>query len=93
HGKLLFVFRGLEMRGDASPARLRLELQGLEGQLAVHVFKRRGPPLQTPVLLPAHPARLAALLASRQKKTAPVAVVPLPLNRRLHALDRAAAPA
>ena len=90
HDKLLFVFRGLEMRQEASPARLRLQLEGVE-ELAVHIFKRRGPPLQAPVLLPARPARLEALLQARQKKPVPVPAVPEPVEGRSHALDRTAA--
>jgi protein ImuA len=54
--------------------------------LRVHVLKRRGPPLASPVLLPAQPARLAALLAARQP-AATVVVQP----DRCHALDRAVA--
>lgn len=90
HDKLLFVFRGLEMRGDASPARLRLQLEGVE-ELAVHLFKRRGPPLDAPVILPARPARLEALLQARQRKTVPAAASPAPIEGRSHALDRIAA--
>lgn len=90
YDKLLFVFRGLEMRNDASPARLRLQLDGVQ-ELEVHIFKRRGPPLQSPVLLPARPARLEALLQARRKKPLPVPAAPLPIEGRSHALDRTAA--
>ena len=31
--------------------------------LQLHIIKRRGPPLEQPLILPARPARLAALLA------------------------------
>ncbi|MBI2771501.1 MAG: translesion DNA synthesis-associated protein ImuA [Burkholderiales bacterium] len=94
HGKLLFVFRGLAVRHDASPARLRLEVQGAHDEISVRIFKRRGPPLETPVLLPARPARLMALLEARRKKAqsasaAPAA--PIPIHRRSHVLDRTAA--
>lgn len=65
HGRLLFVLREPAARHEASPARLRLLIDGVD-ELRVHILKRRGPPLETPVLLPAHPARLAALLAVRQ---------------------------
>ena len=61
---LLFVFRTLQARHDASPAPLRLWLEGVDA-LNVHILKRRGPPLETPVTLPAHAPRLAALLATR----------------------------
>ncbi|RYF35749.1 MAG: hypothetical protein EOO25_22065, partial [Comamonadaceae bacterium] len=77
-------------RQDASPARLRLQLEGVD-ELAVHIFKRRGPPLEAPVLLPARPARLQALLQARQRKALPVPATPIPMEGRSHALDRAAA--
>ncbi|AEG92580.1 translesion DNA synthesis-associated protein ImuA [Ramlibacter tataouinensis] len=86
--RLLIVFRGLRARHQASPARLRLLAEGVEA-LQVHILKRRGPPLATPVVLPAWPARLAALLAAR-KGTGHDTAQPasLPDNRSLHALDR-----
>jgi protein ImuA len=52
HDKLLFVFRGLDARQDASPARLRLLAEGVD-ELQLHILKRRGPPLETP-LAPLH---------------------------------------
>lgn len=60
-GRLLFVFRGLQARHEASPAQLRLWVEGWDS-LDVHILKRRGPPLQAPVRLPAQEARVAALL-------------------------------
>ncbi len=80
--RLLFVMRGLNARHEASPARLRLQLDGVD-ELRVHILKRRGPPLQEPLLLPARPARLQALLQSRRG-----AVLPATDNRRSHVLDR-----
>lgn len=62
--KLLVVFRPLAARNQSSPARLRLLLQGV-ASLEVLVLKRRGPPLLEPVVLPAQPIRLSALLSSR----------------------------
>jgi protein ImuA len=85
HGKLLFVFRGQEARLHASPAPLRLLLQGSE-QMQVRIVKRRGPPMDQPLLLPALPARLQALLASRRRT--PVEVPATPEPRRSHVLDR-----
>ncbi|RYF39202.1 MAG: translesion DNA synthesis-associated protein ImuA [Comamonadaceae bacterium] len=91
HDKLFFVFRGLEMRNDASPARLRLQLEGVD-PMEVHIFKRKGPPLPFPVLLPARSARLAALLQARQKKPGAEPPAPLlPNLERSHVLDRTAA--
>lgn len=93
HGKLLFVFRGLRARNEASPARLRLLLEGTQ-EMQVHILKRRGPPLLAALSLPAQPARLAALLASRRGRPMPTLptppALPTPLPGRSHALDRAA---
>jgi protein ImuA len=94
--RLLFVFRGLNARHDASPARLRLLLEGVD-QLELHILKRRGPPLETPLALPGHSARLAALLEARKRRgsamaaTAAIAPAVVPLHRRSHVLDRTAA--
>ena len=75
HNKLLFVFRPLAAQHESSPAPLRLLLEATvqaEGQdagnLAVHVLKRRGPPLAAPVLLDTRPPRLAALLAATRER-------------------------
>lgn len=64
-GRLFFAFRPLNVRNDSSPARLRLLLEGQE-VMKVHVLKRRGPPLISPILLPAQEGRLADLLRSRK---------------------------
>ncbi len=85
-GRLLFVFRGLEQRHEASPARLRLQVAGTQ-TLEVRILKRRGPPLEQPVSLPAHPARLAALLAARKARGVRQPI----LAERSHALDRTVA--
>jgi protein ImuA len=115
HGKLLFVFRPLMARLESSPAPLRLLLESMTGEagkagkagetgnLAVHVLKRRGPPLPLPVVLATWPARLTALLAAsgervrRRREEAALALSP-PLvspatsspRSLLNALDRAA---
>ncbi len=87
--RLLFVFRTPVAQHESSPARLRLLLQGTD-ELQVRILKRRGPPVDTPVVLPAHPPRLAALLASRRQRPASPAVPqprsPIPIHA--HALDR-----
>jgi protein ImuA len=90
HDKLLFVFRGLNVRGEASPARLRLEVEGVDA-LRVHVLKRRGPPLETPLVLPAYPQRLSTLLDARKRRSVPPAPIDNPTHRRSHVLDRTAA--
>lgn len=82
HHKLLFVMRPAALQSDASPAALRLVLQPQPpaqsprtDALAVHIVKRRGPPLAQPLQLQARAARLAVLLAAEG----------------VHALDRTAA--
>jgi protein ImuA len=91
-GRLLFVFRGLEARHEASPARLRLALEGADS-LEVRILKRRGPPLETALSLPACSQRVAALLEARKGRgqTNSSAVTAVPLPRRSHVLDRTAA--
>jgi protein ImuA len=97
HDKLLFVMREVNAGQDASPARLRLRVEGADA-LRVHILKRRGPPLETPLELPAYPARLAALLQARKGRAsatpfaAPAAApAPSPQHRRSHVLDRTVA--
>lgn len=75
HGKLLFVMRPAQARAESSPAVLRLlvsnppmavQIAGVAAStdaLLVQILKRRGPPLDQLLELPARPARLAALLA------------------------------
>lgn len=95
HQHLLFVFRSLRSVQEASPARIRLQVAGTE-QMELTILKRRGPPLERPLLLPAHPARLAALLQARKRRSfslpKPPVLVPEPVaSRRSHVLDRIAA--
>jgi protein ImuA len=89
---LLFVFRGVDARHDASPARLRLLVEGVDS-LELHILKRRGPPLESALPLPAHSQRVAALLEARRRRgTAGQFAAPaVPLPRRSHVLDRTAA--
>ena len=47
-----FVFRAAACAAQSSPAPLRLQLAAHDDMLAVHVLKRRGPPLAGPLLLP-----------------------------------------
>ncbi|HYF18714.1 MAG TPA: translesion DNA synthesis-associated protein ImuA [Ramlibacter sp.] len=84
HRKLLFAFRPLGCRREASPSPLRLLLTGMD-QMQVEVLKRKGPPLESTLQLPAQSARMRALLASRRRS------LPLPVSteeRRSHVLDR-----
>ncbi len=48
---LAFLFRPPIAAREASPAALRLHLQGLKGELAVRILKRRGGPLARPIVL------------------------------------------
>ena len=66
HQKLLFVMRPSRARHDASPAVLRLQLAPLpeHDALALDIFKRKGPPLEQPLQLPARAAALRTLLAA-----------------------------
>jgi protein ImuA len=96
HSHLLFVFRPLRSAQDASPARVRLQVEGTEA-MQVRILKRRGPPLETPLLLPPLHARLAALLDARRRRAAPrpetrppAALPTLVADRRSHVVDRVA---
>ena len=68
----LFVMRPLAAQQEASPAVLRLLLESGEGAdaLTVRLLKRRGPPLAAPLVLPARPERLQALLAASRQQSA-----------------------
>jgi protein ImuA len=67
HEALLFVFRPESVALSASPARLRLQLADAGAQhMDIRILKRRGPPLATPLTLPARSERLSALLAASQ---------------------------
>ena len=71
HNKLLFVFRPPRAQQESSPAPLRLLVEGAvheDGNLLIHVLKRRGPPLAAPILLDTRPARLSALLAASRER-------------------------
>ena len=69
HSKLLFLLRPAQVQAESSPAALRLLVVNPTDSdaLQLHIIKRRGPPLERPLLLPARPARLAALLAQTGK--------------------------
>jgi len=73
HGKLLFVMRPQSARAEASAAALRLQVEPVGAvmpsgadpdALAVHVFKRRGPPLEGALVLAARAVGLGLLLAA-----------------------------
>jgi protein ImuA len=57
----LFAFRPLAKQKQSSPAPLRLALEPVAGGLSVDVFKRRGPALAKPVMVPlGMPVRVAS---------------------------------
>lgn len=77
-GKFLFAMRPELVRGESSPAPLRLVLDrascaSLHGMpsLRLQILKRRGPPLAQTLVLPARPARLMALLALQHSHDTP----------------------
>lgn len=85
--KLLVVFRPVLARHQATPARLRVLVQGTDA-LEVQILKRRGPPLLVPLSLRGMPERLSALLAARKARRQ---VEPVPLTPSgSHVLDRTA---
>lgn len=67
-GQLLWVFRPARARQQASPAPLRLWVDAVAdsggAQLQVQVLKRRGPPMEQALVLPASNAALARVLAA-----------------------------
>jgi len=89
HSRLLFVFRLARSRHEASPAALRLLVEGSD-TLEVRLLKRRGPPLLRTLVLPATPPKLAALLKARKHGRLPT-VETVPAFRRSDVLDRSAA--
>ncbi|MET0311223.1 MAG: translesion DNA synthesis-associated protein ImuA [Burkholderiaceae bacterium] len=99
HPKLFFAFRGLDARSGASPARLRMVLTGID-EMQVQVIKRRGPPMDTALVLAARGARLAELLQARRKRAQVSGPIPsttaIPMadaTEGIHALDRTSAAA
>ena len=86
HGKLFFVFRPAQVKTQASPSPLRVLVDGVD-QLQLQVLKRKGPPLDIILSLPAQPPRLQALLASRRRSGVPMQVA-TDEERRSHVLDR-----
>lgn len=85
HRKLLFAMRESSAARQASPAPLRIQIDGVD-QMQLRIVKRKGPPLDHSLVLPALPERVRALLASRRGSTQPL---PVPaIERRSHVLDR-----
>ena len=95
HHKLLFVMRSDQARQDASPAVLRLLLSAdADGGLCIDLLKRRGPPLENPLHLPARVPALRQLLAAaalQQPELRPQAV-PSPAHTATNTVASAVLP-
>lgn len=98
YNRLLFVIRPSAARLESSPAVLRLALEpGVGGSdwpsdtLQVHIFKRRGPPLEHALVFAAPTAGLAQLLAAAQCAGQSSESSAGPVFESHHALDRTAA--
>jgi protein ImuA len=105
--QLLWVFRPLAAAPQASPALLRLQVQGL-GRAAgastfpgmqVQILKRRGPPLEHGLDLPGcHPRMAQALAAQAARRQAMqdaaqgMAMAPAQRAQLLRSVDRGSAP-
>lgn len=62
----VFLFRPAAVRHDSSAAPLRVHAScDLDWQLRLDVFKRRGPAMATPLLLPSIPGGLSSILTPR----------------------------
>ncbi len=89
HAKLLWVLRPAQAQHEASPAPLRLRLEGG----VVHVVKRRGPPLAQPIALPLQAPAVLQLLAVARTRSLQRRSPQTPADQGvLHALDRCATP-
>jgi len=93
--QLLWVFRPASAAPQASPALLRLQVQGRDGEptgMRVRILKRRGPPLEQALDLPGCHPRLAQALAAqtRRREAAQWAAAEALTRGNRHALDRAA---
>ena len=97
HQQLLFVMRPASTQTESSPATLRLLLEAPAAHsdaLPLRVLKRRGPPLEQRLSLPARAARLQTLLAASralaaQRRASPAMRSPMAPGVD-HALDRPA---
>ena len=66
---LAVLFRPPKTAGESSPAALRIALGATAGGLAAHILKRRGAPLNRPVLLPADPLSLRRHVVQHRTRT------------------------
>ena len=97
-GTLAWVFRPVSASQLASPALLRLQVDGAQ-TMQVRILKRRGPPLPQPIELPGCHPQLAQVLATQAARrlvaqaTGPTTPLPTAVTQsegRGHALDRLA---
>ena len=87
----LFALRSAAAQTQSSPAPLRLTLApASQGQLAVTVFKRRGPAMLTPLQLTLPMAAVPARRILRRVEAAPVPAAGLPLLEPANAVVRTA---
>lgn len=65
----VFILRSVEARHDPSPAPLRVLASVLfDWQIKVDIFKRRGPALETPIVLDSIPGGLHHVLSQRMRR-------------------------
>jgi protein ImuA len=83
--RLLFVLRDVRAQHEASPARLRIALSSMTengaDEMALHILKRRGPPLAQAIHLPARTPHMQRLLAARPKQDAAPALPRIAITR------------
>jgi protein ImuA len=83
----VFLCRPEAARHESSAAPLRVHArQGLDWELQLELFKRRGPSLDAPLRLPSIPGGLAAVLTPRLMK-------PSLLTQRMESVDAVGSPA
>lgn len=94
HGGLLFVMREWRAaeQSSAAPLRLKLSLGAAPHPLQVELFKRRGHPWPQPIVLPAWPESLSAILPAQPRPASVPGRVAVPAQGVSHvALDRSLA--
>jgi protein ImuA len=86
HDGPVFLFREIEARSKPSAAPLRLMLQGAGiDRLSVRVLKRRGPPLERPLVLALPPVLSERLRVRGEARAASVAALPVSQRKSVEA--------
>ena len=81
----IFLMRPQTARHEASPAPLRVHATfSVDWELQVHVFKRRGPVHETPLVLPSVPTGLTRLLTPRLLRPSSLISIAGSDTRRVH---------